>query len=447
MNPVELAHLPEYLKSRRWFGGKAWPIKQVSLVDNVHFDPTEGASDQNLALAVAEVQYDLGSAERYLLCVCPHQDGMLTDATESDAFVRILFNLIRHSQQLPSGSGTLRGEAVPQAQAVFEKMAVIPIIRRLNVEQSNTSVVIGEQMILKVIRKLESGVSPELEIGQFLARVGFKGAPMLLGALKIDGLANATLAVIHEFIKTEMDGWAYTLDAFQKSEVPPAQFLSEAKALGSVLGELHAAFASDKGDTLFAPEPILREDLQRWSASLIGELGVTFAMAAHISEALAGKRALLLDHAKKLAQLEPSGMKTRIHGDLHLGQTLRSNNRWLIFDFEGEPSRSFSQRREKYSPLKDVAGMLRSFRYAEETVVAQGKPSGKRADLTRSAFLDGYRASVARSELHPTDQRVFDTLLMTLELEKLLYELRYEIQHRPDWVHVPLRGLLSWESP
>jgi maltokinase len=147
--------------------------------------------------------------------------------------------------------------------------------------------------------------------------------------------------------------------------------------------------------------------------------------------------------AQHLAHLTPSGKKIRVHGDLHLGQVLRTKDEWLVFDFEGEPSRSLAQRREKYSPLKDVAGMLRSFSYAGAAVELEGSPRTDRVPKARAAFLDGYLAEIQGSGLLPDKDEDVLGLLHGMELEKLLYEIRYEVNNRPDWAKIPVEALLN----
>ncbi len=212
------------------------------------------------------------------------------------------------------------------------------------------------------------------------------------------------------------------------------------------LGELHIALASDEEDPAFRPEDIQREDLQRWSASIAGEIGVTVAAAGEKVPELLSKRSALVEEVHDLAHLEPSGKKIRLHGDLHLGQVLRTKTGWMIFDFEGEPGRRFAQRREKHTPLKDVAGMLRSFEYAAAAVRIEGVDPGTGPQRLRKAFLDGYLAAMSGTELLPRGEAALKTVLEILEMEKLLYELRYEVQNRPDWIRIPAGALLQREA-
>lgn len=443
MTPVDLTKLPDYLKHQRWFAGKASPIKSVEVVDHVTVD-SGGAC--NFSLAIVQVQYELGNPERYLLPVKPAGGERIEEALDDETCLGVILQLIREQRELPSSSGTVRGEWLSTAEGRVE-LPSPPPARRLHVEQSNTSAVFADKVILKVIRKLEAGVNPEYEVGRFLAtKTSFRATPTLLGALNLEGPAGATLALAHRFVPNAQDGWKYTLEQFRKSPSLSQEFLGQMRELGQRVGELHVALASDASDPSFAPEPLHAEDIQRWSASIVGELGVTLVDAVKVEPELEKRREGLIEQAKRLAHVPVSGQKIRIHGDLHLGQVLRAEGQWLIFDFEGEPARTFSQRREKYSPLRDVAGMLRSFDYAEATVQLEGGPAGDRVQPARDAFLAGYRASTQGAAFLPA-QEAFDVALRALELEKVLYEVRYEVQNRPDWVRIPVQALMRMEEP
>ena len=440
--PIDLTKLPDYLRAQRWFAGKAWPIKSVSVVDNATVELLGGNS---FTLAVVEVIYELGHPDRYLLPVLPSADGGVRDAFEEVEVLRALFQLIREKRTLPTASGKLVGEWLDTPEGLLALPSPVPV-RRLQVEQSNTSVVVAEKLILKVIRKLEAGLNPEFEVGRFLAtKTSFRATPTLLGALSSEGPAGATLAVVHRYVPNVTDGWRYTLDHFRRGPRLPDTFLAELQTLGQRLGELHLALASSTDDPAFSPEPLLTEDLQRWSASILGEMGVTLSHAAAQFPELGDRREELMGHARQLAQVAPSGQKIRIHGDLHLGQVLRADGDWLLFDFEGEPGRSFAQRREKYSALRDVAGMLRSFDYAEATVRLEGQAEGERVGAARAAFLEGYRGATRGATFLPADEASFGTMLGAFELEKMLYEVRYELQNRPDWVRIPVQALMRME--
>ncbi|HEY8210761.1 MAG TPA: phosphotransferase [Myxococcaceae bacterium] len=442
-----LERLPELLARARWFGRKAFPIKAVRPLDVVRLP----ASDGREALLVAvEVSFVGVPAEHYLVELLT-DGGDLSPAFDDDEAVQSLFRVLREGDTVITGGSRLRGERVPGAEAA---LAAVPLegltVRRPGVEQSNSSFILGEQVILKVIRRLEPGLSPEHELGLFLAtRTGFRAMPALLGALTLEGQARSTIATAHEFVAGTKDGWRYLLERYQAAGAGPfpEDLISELRDLGRVVGELHLALAGDPDDPAFAPEPIQQEDLQRWSAGLVGEIGVTLAEASRLFPDLFDHRSEVVARAMRMARLSPSGMKIRIHGDLHLGQVLRRDAGWLLFDFEGEPARGLAQRREKHSPLRDVAGMLRSLAYATAMAEHEGAPRTDRLERSRAAFLDGYLSQVQDSGLLPSNDADLLGLLHALELEKVLYEIRYEVNNRPDWAPIPVSALLNPGEP
>ena len=431
---LDLDALPAFLQQRRWFGGKGEPIASVRTVDDLLLAP-------GFRVVTVEVRYrGVRAPERYLLPLIP--GPRLEEALADDGALRDLLGIIRDRRTLPTAAGTLRGERVDAPAArpgdapasphpgPLDALGATPSVRRLSAEQSNTSIVFGESVILKLIRKLEPGVNPELEMGGFLARHGFRATPQLLGALSLSGAVDATVAVAHRFVRVDSDGWSYVVEAFRRSA---PGILGELRQLGTRIGEMHAALASDPSDPAFAPEPVRREDLERWARTLLIELDRTIAVAAAAVPELASRRAALEARIQRLAVLPPAGLRIRQHGDLHLGQVLRSEGQWLVFDFEGEPARPVPERRAKSSPLKDVAGMLRSLAYA-----AASAETPQHLAPARQVFLEGWRSAAAG--LVPPGAEV---LLESLELEKLLYELRYEVGHRPAWVRIPARDLLA----
>jgi maltokinase len=436
MMAIDRARLPDFLRTRRWFGGKASPVKHVEVIEQVDLG--------GYTLVVLEVVYELGLPERYLTPLRAREDGALEEGLEDDDLARELLNVVRQQRKVPGAGGCLRGEYLGDADQLHA-ISTKPTVRQITVEQSNSSVVFDERVIMKVIRKIDFGNNPEWEMGQFLRKHGFRNMPRLLGGLVLEGAVHSTVAVLHDFVTVDSDGWEWMLEQFRASPKPGPAVLAEVRQLGATLAEMHAVLASPTDDPVFASEPILREDLQRWASSIIGEMGVTIADARDRVPELSKLHDPLMERVGKLAGLQPSGLKIRHHGDLHLGQTLRSRGNWLIFDFEGEPVRTYAQRREKHTPLRDVAGMLRSFAYACARVELQGAPEGERLAPTRQAFLEGYRGASRVKNLLPRD-RDFEVMLQALEIEKVLYELRYEISHRPDWVAIPVRSLLTLED-
>ena len=425
----DLAALPVWLSGRRWFGSKGAKITSAEVVDEARL----GGSN----VATIEVRYAADRLpERYLLPL-RSDDTPLEDGSDDAAWLAI-FDVIRGRREVPTRAGKLRGERFDGADSPLATLPPRPTVRRLSAEQSNTSLVFGEAVILKLIRKLDEGRNPELEIGAMLARRGFRSTPTLLGALSLEGRFEATVGVAHRFVRVESDGWSYVLESFVKEPTPSPQLLAEIRELGARIGELHAALAAPD-DPAFAPEPIRREDLQRWSAGLLAELERTIHVAASAVPGLKERRDALRGRIERLATAKPSGVRIRQHGDLHLGQVLRAGGQWLIFDFEGEPARPLAERREKHCPYKDVAGMLRSFSYAAAAAQKRGAPAGNRSGPAREAFLQGYDSRAGG--LLPTEEATAKLLLASLELEKLLYELRYEVGHRPDWVAIPAGDL------
>jgi len=424
--PIDMQSLPAWLSQQRWFGGKGAAISGVRDLDRAQLSP-------GLLLSAVEVRYEPPRpAESYALALRPWTGkGGIVEGLDDDA-ARALLGIVRGRLRIATAAGALQGERFDGPDSPMERLSRVPAVRRLDAEQSNTSLVFDDRVILKLIRKLEPGLNPELEMGAFLARSGFAGTPRLLGSISVTGAVEATVAVAHAFVQVETDGWSYVLDALRRGEPP----LSEVRELGARIGELHAALASDEADARFAPEPIRREDLRRWTETLLGELERTVRVGRSAVPELAGRQQALAARIHRLGGVRPGGVRIRQHGDLHLGQVLRSGGEWLVFDFEGEPARPLAERRQKHSPLKDVAGMLRSFAYAAAA-------AGRReiAGLMRESFLQGWRLRAAR--LMPPDEEGARVLLESLELEKLLYELRYEVGHRPDWVNIPATDLLE----
>ncbi|MFL5439361.1 MAG: maltokinase N-terminal cap-like domain-containing protein [Myxococcales bacterium] len=432
MLPIDMSLLAGWLPQQRWFGGKGAAIASVRDVDRAQISP-------GLVLATVEVSYREGRPpERYALALKPWTGVPgIVEGLDDDA-ARALLGIVREKRRIATAAGALQGLRFDAGGSDLDQLTPSPRVRRLSAEQSNTSIVFDDKVIVKLIRRLEPGVNPELEMGAFLARRGFTATPPLLGGIALEGAVNATAAVAHRFVRVESDGWSYLLEAFRKGALP----LEEIRDLGTRVGEMHAALASDPSDPAFAPESIIREDLVRWSENLLRELGETVRVARGSVPEIEARKPLLEQRIRTFATAEPGGVRIRQHGDLHLGQVLRSEGQWLIFDFEGEPARTLEERRAKHTPFKDVAGMLRSLAYAAGAVeVEGGPPQRERLAQAREEFLRGWRG--AAGKLVPSDQRRADVMLRALELEKLLYEIRYEVGHRPDWVRIPARDLFS----
>ena len=309
-------------------------------------------------------------------------------------------------------------------------------VRPVGGEQSNSSVVFGEQVILKLYRRLQEGESTELELLRFLDVHGFEHTPRLLGWYRYAGTPiNATLGVLQAFVPGARDGWELALESF----AGPGPFLAHVRRLGEVTARMHTVLASDAGDPAFRPEN-----------PGTGVAGSAEAEARDVldgldpggaAEAVRARAADVLERLRELHRAGTGGQAIRQHGDYHLGQVLWADGDWLVLDFEGEPARPLAERHRKSSPLRDVAGALRSFAYAAETVRRQGRSPGGWERDARAAFLAGYDGAIDQSLL-PERGVARDSLLAACELEKALYELRYELNNRPGWVHVPAAGIL-----
>jgi maltose alpha-D-glucosyltransferase/alpha-amylase len=321
------------------------------------------------------------------------------------------------------------------------------------------------------------GVNPEVEIGRFLTDVAhFPNCVPLAGVVEHvepDG-SRTTLAVLQAYVSNQGDAWNYTLDYVVRfldthraaADVPPdvhGAYLALFQTLGTRTAELHKAFAAKTGDPAFDPEPARAEEFAEWRRQLQEEVATTFELLARRVDQLPAPIAVearaLLDRREQVtarvnALPMPTGtsLKTRHHGDYHLGQVLINKNDFIITDFEGEPARTLEERRRKHTPLRDVAGMLRSFSYAAAGALAKTAESpddlnrlGPLASdweaQTRSAFLTAYAETAKTAKIYARHEDM-EALLAFFELEKALYELRYELNNRPDWVGTPLAGIV-----
>jgi maltokinase len=328
--------------------------------------------------------------------------------------------------------------------------------RRLTGEQSNTSIVVGE-LVLKSLRRPQPGLNPDLEITRFLTtRTAFRHVPRLAGWMEYAGAGEpATLAVLQEFMPNTGDGWTHVVSTLAGRgadiERRPDPLLEDVRRLGAITGGLHAALASDDRDAHFRPEPVGRDDVAGWAGEITRELaapdvhGRLGADGRQVADAVV--RALAA-----LDGLAGATVKVRIHGDYHLGQVLKTADGFVIIDFEGEPARPLAERRRKQPALRDVAGMLRSLDYAAHAVAFR-RPEAERAAAlvaltaweaqARQAFLAGYLGEVTESPapLVPATAGSLLSAVAPFELQKAAYELRYELDNRPDWVAIPLAGI------
>jgi maltokinase len=445
--------LAEFLPAQRWFAGKGRTVAEVRVDSSVPLRTPL----PSLSAVVARVTYADGEAERYHVPV-GHDRGLearqLTDrvpdaviyetkgpnggpfydATRDERLGGVYLDLLSRAAnveqlrfyRMPEWTETLRGPGRPLAG-----------------EQSNTSLVFANRLILKLFRLLEPGENLELEVTRALAGAGFEACATPLGW--IEGLGS-TLGILQRFYAGSVDGWTLATqrvaDHYAAEDGDPGNFADDAAALGRVTAELHAAMA--------AALPKVTEgqpDLGRLSARLHGQLS---QVAALVPE-LAGQRQAIEEvYGKAEAAGGGSRHLQRIHGDYHLGQVLKvpgDEDRWIVIDFEGEPARPLRERRRLASPLQDVAGMLRSFDYAAfappvlggDDLARFGGPAAAWIQANRTAFLDAYQA--AAGEHGQALGGDHELLLRAFELDKAVYEVRYEARHRPPWLQIPLGGI------
>ena len=487
--------LPAALPRQRWFGSQGRRIVAARLRDLAPLGPRAPGAWWSLV----DVEFERGADETYALplLVCGDSrapegtlghlevegvPGLVADALDEPSFCRALLAAIGEDLTVRCRRGVirfLRAAAFPTG-AAFD--ALVPT--RLGGEQSNTSVVYGDALILKAFRRIAPGTNPEREMTGFLTtRARFRHVPQLAGAveyLPAEGEA-VTLAVLHRFAPNRGDGWSWALGHLAElrnfvatrgrhEPLEPGRLgelvrdfsagtVAGLGLLGGLTGALHAGLAEAPDDLAFAAEPISSGDVARWTGRIASDLGLTLEMlrvslpmlpapARGRGQALLAAGPALSASLDGLAPLAVEGCcKIRVHGDYHLGQTLRTDDGFVILDFEGEPARPAEERRAKQCALKDVAGMLRSFDYAVATALGDEGAASAVGDTWRrlavEAFLDGYLPAAAKApvRLGPRARPTLHRALAVFELDKALYEVRYELDHRPTWVDVPLRGL------
>src|SRR6478609_8077265 len=436
--------LNDWVVGQRWFASKTREVSHIEIVDAV----TLRSETPQLILCLMEARFPAGTHETYQvpLGLRPSEDGwdgdaiyeadgwIVYDALQDPATGRELLHAMRENLELEEFSF----HWVANASA---GMSVD--VRPVGVEQSNTSIIFGDELIMKAIRRIEPGVNPELELLRFLTARGFPHIAALKGWYEVDGRhVSATLGILQEFLAGARDGWELTLDELATD---PDGVLDRVEALGVVIGELHTALGSDNSDPDFAPvEPsaeslsILYADVDEQIERVFLDLPETEATAP-----IQGRGQDVREKLSLLAHATVGGRVIRTHGDLHLGQTMLSDRGWVVLDFEGEPARPLPERRLKRSPLRDVAGMLRSFSYvtAGAKLLRGVEAPQDWEDRARERFLAGYHRAVDNSLL-PPGQQATEQLLAVFELEKAVYELRYELNNRPDWVAIPVAGIL-----
>jgi maltose alpha-D-glucosyltransferase / alpha-amylase len=521
------AILPAYLRARRWFRSKARRIKSVVLHDAV---PLAGKQLQ-ARLAIFDVEFTEGESERYVLplalahseeaervvrewpqalvaYVSPEgEEGLrwlLYDALYDPTVARTLLAAIGARKRFNGRSGQVTATPTPAHRALRGGTSELLDVNAARAEQSNTSVTFGDRLILKLFRRLEPGINPDLEVGQALTDLGFEHTPAVAGwlAYRSKGGEAAALGILQEFMPNQGDTWDFTLDSVgsyyeraatiedrpevgavsitalleaAQQEVPElaremvGSYLDAAWLLGRRTADLHAALASVRDDPAFAPEPISelsqRSVLQSVRNQAAEALGLLARRMRDLPEAARPEAEMVLQLAPEIQARLRSAMgqrvraaRIRVHGDFHAGQVLWTGRDFVLIDFEGEPGRPMSERRHKRTALVDVAGMLRSFHYAALGTLLNQRVGGavRPEDVAHlepwarfwylwvaASYIRGYSEAAEGQPFMPPETAAFGALLEVATLQKVLYELTYELNSRPDWVSIPLRGLLE----
>jgi maltose alpha-D-glucosyltransferase / alpha-amylase len=503
--------VPAFLPRQRWFGAKDQKVKAASVLARCEITrpPEDGQAAETFMAGVVEAQLARGERQRYFLPLAAiwssadtearqalvpvtlaelrqfRREGALVDALSQDGFALAFMEAIRQGATMRlEGAGEIRFRKTP----LFDQVALPErlIARRSGAEQSNSSIVFNDYGMLKIYRRLQSGPHPEIETSRFLVeRAGFANTPPLLAFMELDldgdGQQTHALGVLFGFVRNQGDGWTQALNYLTRylddalstgtraSDLPDPDvfFLSLARQLGIRTAEMHRALAEGgRDDPDFAPEPITAEDISQWRreleaaaadmlAKLERERARLPASAQELVERLTAQRDRLFHQIRTLLPHEAEAQKTRYHGDFHLGQVLAVKNDFFIIDFEGEPARPLADRRRKHLPLRDVAGMIRSFDYASFTAVrqlAEARPAAEPrmlelAEAWRQRAVDGFRAAYRKAmrgcAAYPANKNQGRRILAFFTLEKAIYEVSYELANRPGWVDIPLKGVLG----
>lgn len=478
--------LKDYLMNARWFGSKARIGGNLELID---FGVVRGKED--ILFPLVRIHFASGRSELYLMPQLKRNrksggissvelrsddsEVFIEDAVPSAAFAEVICRLIGESLSCSLDHGTITGHPVP-GQTWPEKLMGAEI-KLLNAEQSNSSIVIGDRLIYKNFRKISEGRNPDFHIPLFLQeKTGFHWIPEIYGSLTyISGQSEYLIGTLSRFLPDAKNGWDHFSDVLRtwvpilysnyretgKVDRTGLPF-TETKLLAETTSSLHNSLSTDTGDPEFSPEAISANDIEEWIqeyGGLVSELTESLEvfgkeqnseLEGHIRKIVQGRETLTcLGH--NLRSIRIDGIfRTRVHGDYHLGQTLRNSQGFYVIDFEGEPMRTLEYRQRKLSPLKDVAGMLRSLDYAFGMldVLIDGKEDLQEfIDLLsraiREEFLESYYHSYRPDRPYLPENRDQRRLLLDFfETEKALYEVNYEVNNRPDFAPIPMRAVI-----
>jgi maltose alpha-D-glucosyltransferase/alpha-amylase len=487
--------LPTFLAGRRWFpdrGNLAITTQIVGTIPLTATDPETGfaiveakgrraTANYLLPLAIKWTRFDRERRNPDALAAVRHgaREGTLFDAVAEPGFIAFLLEKLRAGEAIEVDHGRL--EFKPTARLARDRQIAIHNVRVVDTEQSNTTVLVGSEYVVKLFRRLEPGINPEIEVGRFLTETAtFPHTPALLGSVELESHgAHSAVAVVHEFVENQGDAWTVTngyLDRFVEdqrlltAEVAEDSDEQAAYALrmhqvGRRVAELQLALASGDDLSDFAPEPITTDDIRTWIDGVLRRAERTFEDLVRrrsdlpendrrMADRLLSYRRSLRPRLRKLLPKNIDAAKIRHHGDFHLGQMLIVKDDVTIIDFEGEPRRSIEDRRRKAPAARDVAGLIRSIDYSataalERAIRSAPDEHGKIAhalevwrERSVAASLDVYRKTLTDVRLWPAAVENANCLLDFFLLEKAFYEIEYELAHRLDWLRVPLNGTL-----
>jgi maltose alpha-D-glucosyltransferase/alpha-amylase len=479
---LEREVIPHYLPTRRWFAGKTSAIASAHVIDVCPMgDETEPpllmlveATDREgrtayyqLTPAIAfEKNGEYPAAvpsSAFARCRRGPREGLLYDATVEDGFWNAFGEAMRRRVRFQGQNGTV----VARGSDALRTVDLGGEVKRLQAEQSNTSAIVGDAVMMKIYRRLQTGVHPEIELSAFLTNAGYKNTPQLLGSVEYvdDATDRSTaLAVAHEYVLNQGDGWSMTMtflkrfleERHDESDIDPLDVYDRyARILARRLAEMHAVLALPTNVSAFSPEPVTHEEIEVWGRETSEAAGNALDLlaraeltgeTAEFARRLLGARTELLAHVERLAQAAEPTVKTRIHGDFHLGQVLVVAEDVMIVDLEGETQAPFDRRRRKQPQLRDVASIVRSFDYAGTASLAEVGPAHA-DDLDRmTEEIARWKARALRAFLSRYEESAgaIDRNLLDLFLTgKAVYELDYELKNRPSWAFIPIRGLLD----
>ncbi|HZS53828.1 MAG TPA: putative maltokinase [Bryobacteraceae bacterium] len=465
--------LLEFIRSRRWFRSKARNVEKAEIEDVIAI-PNSPAR-----VLLVRIEYAEGDCDHYLVTDSGSNSGEPREALDNP---ELREQLVRAFQENASWSGESGELTFSRTKAFRDEIAsrnYESFVSRA--EQSNTSIVYGDWCILKLFRKIEPGINPDIEVGAFLTEGGFKHTPAVQGTLEYRSKKGDiySAGILQQFVPNRGDAWKYTLESlhavldrvsapgFEQSmerfDEIAADYIRSAALLGQRTAEMHIALANAGGNPDFEPEPFTAEARQKVYEEMLAQADIAFETLRRRQATLSGDAAdfartvlrleyRVADRFAALREHEISAYRIRIHGDYHLGQVLWTASDFMIIDFEGEPARPLNERRTKSLAMRDVAGMLRSFEYAHKAALLERSSKnddpdnlagGWNSSRINDAYLDAYVRAARGNIFLPVNAEQRRMVLDAFLLQKALYELAYEMNNRPDWVAIPLRGILT----